>query len=129
MIIEVVAIVICVLLALLVGFTIPAILEVKRTIAQASEFLRVTEKDISATLQEAELSLRSIRGITDNINRVTDDVTGVSTDISAVAQDLRQTTRHMEKLVRRVSGNFSSIRAAVSAALGVLIGNLKGGRQ
>ena len=119
----------CVLAALLVGFLIPVILELRRTIAQAGEFMESTEKDLSSTLRETEETLKSIRVITDRVNQVTTDVTDVSGGISGAAHDLRETTRHMEKLVRRLSGHFSGLKAAMSAAAGVLINNLRGDRK
>jgi len=126
---ETLAMVLCVLAALGLGFLIPVLIELKRTIRRANEFIQVTEKDITTSLREVEDTLRSIRGITDKINEVTSDVTSISGGLSSAAHDLRVTTRHMEKLVNRLSRHFSGIKAAMSAAVGVLINNLRGDRK
>jgi len=129
MIIEIGVIILCVVVSMAVIFAIPAIIELRRAVAQASEFMKTTEKDLSATLRETEETLRSIRGITDKVNQVTGDVTSISGGLSGAAHDLRETTRHLERLVVRLSRHFSGVRAAMSAAMGVLINNLRGERK
>ena len=124
MIIEIAVIVICVLLALLVGFLIPVIIELRRTIAQANEFLQGTEKELTATLKEVDETLKSVRGITDSVNKVTSDVTSVTDGFRNVAHDLRVTTSNIEDLTRKLAGHFSGMKAAFSAVAGVLINRI-----
>jgi ABC-type transporter Mla subunit MlaD len=108
---EMLAIVLCILAALGLGFLIPVLIQLKRTI------------------KEAEETLRSVRGITDKVNEVTDNVTSISGGLSGAAHDLRVATKHMEKLAVRLSRHFSGLKAAMSAAAGVLINNLRGDRK
>ncbi|MFC1549337.1 DUF948 domain-containing protein [Nitrospirota bacterium] len=122
---ETLAIVISILLALGLGFLIPVLIELKRTIAKANEFMEVTEKDLSSSLREIEDTLKSIRGITDKVNEVTGDVTSFSDGLRGAAHDIKETTRHIEKLTLRLSRHFSGVKAAISAVLGVIINNLK----
>lgn len=118
MIIEIGVIILCVVVSLAVIFLIPAIVELRRTVARASD-----------SLKELEETLRSVRGVTDKINQITGDVTSISGGISGAAHDLRETTRNMEKLVGRLARQFSGVRAAISAAAGILINNLRGDRK
>lgn len=126
---DIAAIVGCVLGALVVGFLIPVIIELRRTIAQASQFMQGTEKELATTLKEVEETLKSVRGITDGINQITGDVTSVSGGISGAAHDLKETTRHIEHMARSLGGHLTGVKAGLAAALGVIIKNLRGDRK
>ena len=128
MLIETVAIIICVLIALLVGFLIPVIIELRRTIAQANEFLQGTEKELTVTLKEVDETLKSLRGITDSVNKVTGDITSVSDGFRGVAHDLRVTSSNIENLTRKLAGHFSGMKAALSAVAGVLVNRIGGSK-
>ena len=70
-VIEIVALISCVLLALLVGYAVSAIMQLKLTLMDVSKFLDTTGPAAKAVLAEAETTLRNIRQVTEKVNAVT----------------------------------------------------------
>jgi uncharacterized protein YoxC len=120
MIVEIVLIIACVILALLAGFVIPLLIELKRTTAQARTFLERTETQLNATLGEMDETLKSVRGITDTVNNVTDDIGTFSSSLAETGESVRDLFVTLSETMDRLSGNLSGIRAGIRAAVDII---------
>lgn len=137
MLLEIAASILCLVLALAVGLMIPAILELRRTIRQSSEFMKNTEGSINSAMAETEATMRSVRAITDNVNAATKGVRDVTESVHGLANDIRRTGRHIENMTLMTAGSLSGIKAAALAVVQIIIDNLflsasgrgKGGQQ
>jgi uncharacterized protein YoxC len=122
---EIALTIICVLAALGLGFFIPVILELRRTLSRATSLLDKTEGQLNSTLAEVDLTLKSVRKITDDINSVTGDVTDVSTAVSHVAKDFREISHSLKKASHKTAGSMGALKAGLNAAAGVFLSNIK----
>ena len=122
---EIALIIICILAALGVGFIIPVIIELRRTLARTTSFIEKSEEQLNSTLAEVDLMLKSVRKITDNINSVTEDVTDVSTAVTNVARDFRDISKSLKKASHRTAGSLSALKIGLNAAAGVFLSNVK----
>jgi len=120
MVVEIVLIIACVILAMLAGFLVPLLIELKRTTAQARQFLERTETQLNATLSEMDDTLKSLRGITDTVNNVTDDIGTLSSSLAEVGVNVRDLFDTVNETVTRLSGNLSGIRAGIRAAVDII---------
>ena len=99
-VIEVVALISCVLLALLVGYAVSVLLQLKRTLEDVSKFINAT----GPVLKEAESTLRSVRQVTENVNAVAEDARSLSSTLSSAASNIR----HVTDSVRNIGASFES---------------------
>ncbi len=121
---DIIWLIICVIVALLAGFAIPVLIELKRTVAQARDFLESTEKSLNTSLNEMDETLKSVRGITDTINTVTDDIGSFSSSLSETGQNLREIFETLQDSTENLSRNIVGIKAGIHAALDVLLNRL-----
>lgn len=105
------------LLALLVGFTVPALLQLRRTLRTAETFLGTTGKELDVVLREAGEAARRVNGLTEelqqNIGRVREVLDSVK-DVADSARRLRDTIRTLSGIVLALG---PAIFAAVQAFL------------
>lgn len=116
--------IITVILAVLAGFIIPALIEMKVAAAQARRFLMNTEESLNNALNEVEETSRSIRSITDNIHSVTENISSVSSSVSELAEHIEGTVHSVQKLTSLTAGSVLGLKAGIMAAFGVLLDNL-----
>lgn len=114
-----------------VVFFISVLLELRKSARALTEFLRNTEASLKPALEEFQLSLRSLRKITDDINEVTEDIKTVSDSVRGVSQNFYK----ISSLINEVSSDalikVSGLRVAIRTALEVLLNNIlkKGGSR
>lgn len=133
---EIAVSILCLVLALAVALLIPTILELRRTAKQTTEFLRNTEGSINSAMAETQMTMRSVRSISDNINAATEGARDVTDSVHGLATDIRRTGRYLENMTLMTAGSISGMKAAVLAVVQVIIDNLlapragnKGGQQ
>ena len=85
------------------------ILEIKGFMRNTQETLQRLESNIDPALVEFSVTLKSVHGLTDNINEITDDVKSVSSSVREVAENVRN--------VSRLVGSFSAVPVIESAAI------------
>ncbi len=118
-------------LLVIVGFTIPLLIELRKTAQSIREFLKKTDESIKPTLEELQQTLKSLRSVSDELN----DVTGDVKTFSGAVRDIGKNIRHVSNLIDDVTSStiirVSGLRVGVRTALGVLLNNLlkKGGKQ
>lgn len=102
-------------------FVIYAAIELKRAASSLSNFLKVTEDRIAPVLEEAELSLKNIKKISDDIVTVTDNVKNISVALNETAKNIRDISNIVEDIKRGASLRFMGLKAAIKTAMNVLI--------
>ncbi|GAB4390142.1 MAG: hypothetical protein Kow0025_20160 [Thermodesulfovibrionales bacterium] len=127
--IEILLIIICVILAIAVGFMIPVLIELKMSAKETLRFLKRNEAAFSQTLSDLSDTLRSIRGVAEDIKGVTEDARTFTGSVAGVGQDLKALTGSLEELATQAAARVSGLRVGLITAMDVLLHNLirKGG--
>jgi len=120
--------IIAALFLVVVVYLIPLLLELKKTVISLRN---TTENNLNPALDELQLTLKSLRSISDNVSDITGDVKGVADSIAQVGAKIFAVNRIIDTLGSTVSVKALSVKAGVTAALTYLFSNLlkKGDRQ
>jgi uncharacterized protein YoxC len=102
-------------------FIIYAAIELKRAASSLSNFLKVTEDRMTPVLEEAELSLRNIKKISDDIGKITDNVKDVTIALNETAKNIRDISNIVEDIKRGASLRIMGLKAGIKTAINVLI--------
>jgi len=109
-------------------FLVPLLLELKKTVISMRN---TTEKNLNPALEELQLTLKSIRSVSDNVNDITEDIKGVADSITEVSTRIHAVTGFLDTLGSSASVKARSFKAGVTAGLTYLSTNLlrKGDKQ
>jgi uncharacterized protein YoxC len=102
-------------------FLIFSSIQIKKTAAAVNEFIRMTDQRMKRSLEETELTLKSIRSITDDVGAVTSNIRNVSEAVSDVADNVRAISMMIDDVKEQASLRTRGIIAGVQTALGVLM--------
>ena len=80
-------IILAVAVAVGIGFLVPVLLELRRSVERLTSILRITEENLNPTLVELRATLRNVDRITNDLGTVTDDLRGVSGSIRRVGKN------------------------------------------
>ncbi len=112
------------------GYAISLIIELKKTLRSVNDLVKTAEASLKPTVEEVQQTLRSTRGITDNLNDVTSDIRTLSSSV----RDVGVTVKQVSELVGTVSSmariQAGGVRAGVKAGVLYILHNLlskKGG--
>ena len=121
-------VIVSIFLLVIAAFLIPLLLELKKTVISLRN---ITENNLKPALDELQITLKSVRGITDNVNDITADVKEVSGSIAEVSARIHAVTGFIDTLGSSASVKAVSLKAGITAALTFLVNNLlrKGDRQ
>ncbi|MEW5745670.1 MAG: DUF948 domain-containing protein [Nitrospirota bacterium] len=108
-----------------IGFLVYAIMEIRRLAMTVNEFVKTTEERLTPVLLETELSLRSVRKITDDVGVVTDNVRDLSDAMKEVSLNVRALSTVVGNVGEGVSLRAAGVKAGVRTALGVLINQIR----
>lgn len=109
-------------------FLIPLIIELKRTIMQ----LRISmEEKLNPALDELQMTLKSLRNISDNVTGITADVKSLSKSVSDVGQTVSLINGLISNFSSTTAIKIMSLRSGIMAGIGYLLTNLikKGDRK
>lgn len=116
------------LFGLLVVFTIPALIEMRRTAKKTAEFMNAAEKTLLPALEELGGLLKNLRETTESINRMASDAREVTSALSEASKGVRGMAALLEDTSSKIRNNALGIKAGLRAAFEVLTRNiLKGG--
>ncbi len=102
-------------------FLIFSSIQIKKTAVAVNEFIRTTDQRMKRSLEETELTLKSIRTITNDVGVVTSNIRNVSEAVSDVADNVRAVSIIISDVRDQVSLRSNGIMAGIQAALGVLM--------
>jgi uncharacterized protein YoxC len=120
MIIEVAAIVIAVAFALLVGYFVPVLIQVRKTVAESEQLLAKMNNDLPPLISE-------IRAVSHNVNNLTEQAR-IGVEHAAVllhaVGEVGESVQHVHDVVKGSSGsmltNVASVVAGFKAATQVM---------
>jgi uncharacterized protein YoxC len=119
-IVDVAAILVAVVFALLVGYLVPVLIQVRRTMAESEQLLAIMKRDFPPLISE----LRMMSG---NVNDLAEQARGGvehATVLLHAVGEVGESVQHMHDVVRGSSGsllaNVSSVVAGFKAATQVM---------
>lgn len=120
MIVEIAAVVVAVVFAVLVGYLVPTLIQIKKTVAESEHLLAQMNRDLPTLLTD-------LRCMTENVNDLADQARGgvehASVFLHAVGE-LGDTVQQMHGMLRYKSGNLlvnlASMVAGIKAASAVV---------
>lgn len=125
--------IIVLIVAVTAGFIISLALELKKTLRSMNDFLATTEESVrqlKPALEEVQQTLKSARGITDNLNDVTTDIKTLSGAVRDVGLTVRQVSNTVGDLASLTAIEASGLKAGFKAGAIYFLRNLffkKGG--
>jgi uncharacterized protein YoxC len=107
-----------------VAVFIRVMIELSGVAKNLKEFIKSTEVTLNPALEELQLTLKSVRNVTDNVTQVTEDVREVSCSIRDVGRNVKQVSDLIEDVTSLTVGRVSGLKAGISTAIEVLVKNL-----
>ncbi|MCX7913687.1 MAG: DUF948 domain-containing protein [Thermodesulfovibrionales bacterium] len=108
-----------------IAFLIYTALELRKIGANLKEFLKITEESLIPVLKETELTLQSIRKISDNIGKVTEDAKKLTSAVNDVAINITALSLLFKDLREGVLIRTSGIKAGIREAFNTFLKQLR----
>jgi len=122
------SVIVSVFLIVIAVFLVPLLLELKKTVISLRN---ITENNLKPALDELQLTLKSARCVSDNVNEITADIKEVADSLTGVSTRIHAVTGIIDALSSSASVKALSLKAGMTAGLTYLLTNLlrKGDRQ
>jgi uncharacterized protein YoxC len=108
----------------LTGFIVYIILELKKTIASVKLSMESIEKVLIPTVEELQVTLKSVRKITDDVGVVTEGVKGLSGSIREMSENVKYVSEAVSTITKNSVVEVSGVKAGVKAGFEYFIKNL-----
>jgi uncharacterized protein YoxC len=108
----------------LTGFIIYLILELRKTINSVKLSMESIEKVIIPTVEELQMTLKSVRKITDDVGVVTEEVKGLSGSIREIRENVKCVSEAVSAITKNSVVQVSGVKAGVKAGFEYFIKNL-----
>ena len=108
----------------LTGFVIYLILELKKTINSVKLSMESIEKVIIPTVEELQMTLKSVRKITDDVGVVSEEVKGLSGSIREIRENVTYVSEAVSTIAKNSVVQVSGVKAGVKAGFEYFIKNL-----
>lgn len=106
-------------------FLIYTTIELKKIGTNLKEFLKTTEDSLIPVLKETELTLQSIRKISDDIGKITEDAKKLTTAVNDVAVNVVALSFLLKDLRESLLIRTSGLKAGIREAFNTFIKQLK----
>jgi uncharacterized protein YoxC len=108
----------------LTGFIVYIILELKKTIVSVKLSMESIEKVLIPTVEELQVTLKSVRKITDDVGVVTEGVKGLSGSIREMSENVKYVSEAVSTITKNSVVEVSGVKAGVKAGFEYFIKNL-----
>jgi uncharacterized protein YoxC len=108
----------------LTGFIVYIILELKKTIDSVKVSMESIEKVLIPTVEELQVTLKSVRKITDDVGVVTEGVKGLSGSIREMSENVKYVSEAVSTITKTSVVEVSGVKAGVKAGFEYFIKNL-----
>lgn len=115
--IEVLLLIIVVLLALIAGFLIPTLIELRKTSREVNDFIIRTEGTLKPVIEQLSDTLRQVKAFSEGVNSITDDIKRFSSAVGDAGDRIRKIVEVVDEIPFKAHG----IKAGIGAAFGYLI--------
>ncbi|NOZ24861.1 MAG: DUF948 domain-containing protein [Nitrospirae bacterium] len=111
------------------GFLIPALVELRKTMKRLNEFLDTAEKELPPAIDELKQTLENLRNITGDIQSVTGGVREIANALSDTADNVRSISGMLGRVGTETNAAIAGLKTGVKTAVAVFAKNLvrKGG--
>lgn len=100
--------------------------ELRGAIKALKELIKTADCSLKPTMDELQMTLKSVRNITDNITTVTEDVKVLSGSVRDIGNNVKEVSGLVEELTSSTVAKVSGLRAGINAAIEVFLKNLFG---
>ncbi len=107
-------------------FILFAAIELRKASVSLREFLNRTEEKMQPVLQQTELTLATLRRVSEDVKGVTGNVRSVSDSVNEFSGNIRVANALVGELQTALTSRASGLRAGLSAALAVFMGQSRG---
>lgn len=114
---ETLLIAIVVVLALVAGFLILVLLEMRKAFKELGVLIGTVEGTVKPTMQELNETMKSMREMSENINAISGDLRRVTSAVGDLGKNIDEVNKLIEDIPLRVSGIRAGIRAALESLL------------
>ena len=108
----------------LTGFIIYIILELKKTISSLRITVESINKTLIPTVEELQMTFKSVRKITDDVGVVSEEVKGLSGSVHAISENVKYASEAVSRITTNSVAQISGVRAGIKAGFGYFISNL-----
>jgi uncharacterized protein YoxC len=108
----------------LTGFIIYIILELKKTISSLRITVESINKTLIPTVEELQMTFKSVRKITDDVGVVSEEVKGLSGSVHEMSENVKYASEAVSRITTNSVAQISGVRAGIKAGFGYFIGNL-----
>ncbi len=115
-------------IAAVVVFTL-VMLEVRTAVRSLKELIKTVDSScapIKPAIEELQLTLQSVRNVTDNVNGVAEDVRELSSSIRDVGEKVKYVTDIVGGVTSVTTGRVSALRSGINAAIEVVMRSIFG---
>ncbi|HMK43275.1 MAG TPA: DUF948 domain-containing protein [Dissulfurispiraceae bacterium] len=109
-------------------FILFAAIELRKASIALREFLGRTEEKMQPLLQQSESTLASLRKVSEDVRGVSGNVRLVSDSVAEFGANIRAANALLGEVQNAVTCRASGLRAGLSTALSVFMGQLRSGR-
>lgn len=111
-------------------FNVAYLISMKRTSDRVNGFVRNTEGNLNATLQELAGTLENLRRISGNVSAVTEDVRQISRSVASLERSMRESLEYLKESFGSVAeANIAGLKAGITTGVATLVRNLHEGRR
>jgi len=115
---------ILIILVFCAGALIVLILDLRRSSTVLREFVKNTEETLSPALEELELTLRSVRRITDDIGSVTAEARNISETLGDFSDNLRKVYGIVSNIELGFKANVTGLKAGIREGFLTLLNHI-----
>lgn len=108
----------------LTGFIVYLILELKKTIDSVKLYMASRERILISTVEELQMTFKSVRKITDDVGVVTEDVKRFSGSIREMSENVKYVSEAISTITKTSVVQVSGVKAGVKAGFEYFIKNL-----
>jgi uncharacterized protein YoxC len=102
-------------------FLVPMVVELRRALILLSKYM---DDGLKPALQELQETLKSLRGVSDDVGGITSDVREVSKSLAGMAHTVSAVNAMLGAVGSSASARAAGLRAGIGAAIGYLAKNL-----
>lgn len=105
-------------------FAVYVLVQLKKTLNSFQQLIDTTENTLKPTIEELQVTMRSVRKITDGIGTVTDDVQALTGSLRTVGENVRYVSDYVSSVALSSSSHTSGLLEGLKAGFGYFLGNM-----
>ena len=121
--------IITLILVVVAVVVVRVLLELRAGLAMMKESVQKAETSILPVLSELQLSLHSLRQVTDDIGSVTEDVRAFSGNVRRIGENVQRISGLVEEITETGAVTVAGLKAGVRVGLSHLVKNFLKGKE